>query len=75
MNTDVLNGPLADAGAKTLDQLTGVGVGFTIMLLVTVFSVFVSAYLLNQLISLIKEGIKSNTALEGAIRDALKRED
>ena len=75
MNVDVLNGPLAEAGSHTLDQLTGVGVGFTIMLLVTIFSVFVSAYLLNQLITLIKEGIKSNTTLEGAIRDALKRQD
>jgi hypothetical protein len=75
MNAEVLNGPLAEAGAHTVDQLTGVGVGFTIMLLVTVFSVAVSAYLMNQLITLIKEGIKSNNALEGAIRDALKRQD
>ncbi len=68
------NGALANSGARVVDQLSGVGVGFTIMLIVTLFSICVSFYLLQQLLSLIREGIKSNAELKGAIEDALNRD-
>lgn len=69
------NGAIAVSTARSMDQITGAGVGFLVMFLVTVFSVCVSAYLLHQLITLIKEGIKSNQELKGAIQDALDRKD
>ncbi|TXH52791.1 MAG: hypothetical protein E6Q97_14860 [Desulfurellales bacterium] len=74
---DVLNanGALAHSSARALDKFTDADPVVIIMTVVTVFSVLVSFYLIRQLISLIKEGIKSNYELRGAIRDALDRDD
>ena len=69
------NGALAQSSARALDKFADADPALIIMTVVTIFSVLVSIYLIVQLISLIKEGIKSNYELKGAIQDALDRDD
>jgi hypothetical protein len=69
------NGALAQSSARAMDTFSTCGASVVIMALVTVFSVCVAGYLVHQLLSLIRDGIKSNQELKGAIDDAIDGKD
>ncbi len=77
METSVLNanGVIANSGAHVIDQISGVNVGFTIMFIVTLFSVGISFYLMSQLLTVIRDSIKANQELKGVIQNALDKQD
>lgn len=69
------DGALAHSGARAVDTFSTCGSSVVIMAVVTLFSVIVSAYLIKQLLTLVKDGIKSNYELKGAIDDAIDGND